>query len=92
MKYTKGNWKAYLTEINPDRWTICAGEGGDIGIATTCLDTTLSSKEMEANAHLIATSPRMAEWIEMVVVTQKGWLYQRDIDEAKKILAKAERE
>lgn len=41
--------------------------------------------EAEANAHLITASPRMAEWIERIV-KQDGWVYQKDLDEAKEIL------
>ena len=42
----------------------------------------------EANANLIAQSPRMAEWIGLIV-KQGGWVYQKDLDEAKEIIRKA---
>ncbi len=43
----------------------------------------------EANAQIIALSPKMYEYIELIV-RQGGWIYQKDLDEAEEILAKAE--
>ncbi len=56
MNYTlsgspKGEWKAYLTDKKPDKWMVCAGEIGEIGIAK------LLDDNQEANAHLIAAVP-----------------------------------
>ena len=46
--------------------------------------------ETLANAHLIAQSPRMAEWIAKIAITQHGYAYQEDVDEAIDLLAEAE--
>lgn len=92
LEYTKGDW--YLE--GETGLILSLPEGGDCPISVASVggsQETLTPKtliEMEANAHLIAQSPRMAEWLNKVAIKQGGWIYQADLNEAKDILAKAE--
>lgn len=87
--YTKGEWQTYLTDTLPDRWTICAGEKGERGIAKTVLDNVIPPQEKEANARLIAAAPSMYE-----ALKEMRRLYNEEsilsIQGAEKALAKAE--
>ena len=84
MSYTKGDWLVRRYGVTYQIY----------------VDTPEKPRAMEhqvakhiynkANAHLIAQSPRMVEWIKKIAVTQHGYAYQEDVDEAIKILAKAE--
>jgi len=82
-QYTKGEWKVkkdtqkYLTEI------IIAGSGARIAEMNNGWDNTT----IQANANLIAAAPRMAEWLDRLI-KQGGWVYQKDLDEAKEMLSK----
>ena len=67
--YTKGDWKAYQTDIKPERWTICAGNTGEQGIAKTVLDNAIPPAEKKANAELISAAPDLYEACEQALRT-----------------------
>ncbi len=84
MNYSKGEWKFVPNEFNyPDgnetnmpgsirteQWFICRID---------------NAPEWEANAPLIAASPRMATLLEKIV-SQDGWMREEDVKEAREIL------
>ncbi|KKN07838.1 hypothetical protein LCGC14_1062910 [marine sediment metagenome] len=92
MEYTKGEWwveKGDFGYTIKAEQSIVSGFDEDNDVEIAEINTCLENEEELANAHLIAQSPRMIEWIKKVTVKQKGWLYQKDLDKAKEILAQA---
>lgn len=103
MDYTKGEWKAWKTDIKPDRWMICAGTTGDQGIAKTVLDNSITPAEKQANAQLISAAPSLYEALKAIqkwllfdeeMVGRKAQLYNAQFIKANnlttKVLAKVE--
>ncbi len=78
INHTKGAWKIKKLPITG-------------GLAIYADGELIAGGLTEANAQLIASAPKMAEWIERVTTKQGGWIYQADLDEAKDILAKVEK-
>jgi len=86
MEYTKGEWKQGSHGDEPYTrllLKIYAQDGRELAEAKQ--DRMLSFQEAEANARLIALSPRMATFIQRIV-KQDGWLYPADVTAAKEIL------
>lgn len=74
--YTKGEWisKGLIIQCNPNG-----------SVIATANRFPFEEGEGEANAHLIAASPRMATFIQRIM-KQDGWLNQADLAEAKEII------
>lgn len=66
MEYSKGDWEAYKTNLNPDEWTICT-ENGETGIAKL-----VGNKASSSNAHLIAAAPDMREALKTIKRTAES--------------------
>jgi len=56
MAISKGEWKAWITNKKPAEWTICIGKNGDVGIAKTIEDPTVSIIQRGNNANIIAAA------------------------------------
>ncbi len=76
-EYTKGEWR-----IEGDCYIIAGEKHKNSLIA----DITTANDDYEANANLIAKSPRMYELIEKMI-KQGGYMYGIDVIKAKKLLA-----
>ena len=81
MKYTKGEWKA---TYDGDTYYIVTPDKPSRPYKAIA-KISKNNKEREADAQLIALSPRMAEWIGLII-KQGGWVFQKDLDEAKEIV------
>ena len=89
MEYTKGEWNTFIPEGSNGYWKVVA-DGKEIAI----LYQTVSSIELEANAHLISSAPLMYEalkqctrYLGMHTIARTG---DFALQVAKEALAKAE--
>ncbi len=76
MEITKGDWKRFVGIYKRQDLHEVVVTGDSEVVAYT---------DTEANAYLIARSPRMAGFIKKIV-KQDGWLNQEDLVEAKAII------
>lgn len=76
MDYTKGEWKASIPKGSNGYWKV-EGYNDEIAI----LYQAVPAVELEANAHLISSSPDMYEALKMGKDALKALLYEHPDDE-----------